>query len=179
MHIYVYSDESGVFDKVHNNYYVFGGLLFTSGEERDMKSRKYLVAEKNIRISENIFPSTEVKACYIKTKSKNKLYRCVSDVEHFGAVITQNKLTNDEWFYNKKTKQRYLDWVYKMSIKKKFEKMIADGKLNPKDVESISFLVDEHSTATNGLYELRESLEKEFKIGMWNFEYMICEFMLL
>ena len=59
-----------------------------------------------------------------------------------------------------------------MAIKKKLEKMIADKVINPNDVESISFFVDEHSTATNGWYELRESLEKEFKIGMWNFNYM-------
>ena len=27
MEIYVYSDESGVFDKVHNELFVFGGLI--------------------------------------------------------------------------------------------------------------------------------------------------------
>ena len=172
MNIYVYSDESGVLDKVHNDYYVFGGLLFTSEEKRDSKSRQFLGAEKNIRKSENIPSFVEVKACNIKAKSKNKLYRCVSDAERFGVVINQKRLTNDALFSNKKTKQRYLDWVYKMAIKKKFEKMIADGTLNPDEVETISFLVDEHSTATNGWYELRESLEKEFKIGMWNFDYM-------
>ena len=172
MNIYVYSDESGVLDKKHNDYYVFGGLLFTSEEERDLKSRQFLAAENNIRKSENIPFSTEVKACNIKVKSKNKLYRCVSDAERFGVVIKQKKLTNDALFSNKKTKQRYLDWAYKMAIKKKFEKMISEGILNPDDVENISFLVDEHSTATNGWYELRESLEKEFKIGMWNFDYM-------
>ena len=172
MNIYVYSDESGVLDKVHNDYYVFGGLLFISEEERDSKSRQFLGAEKNIRISEKIPFSTEIKACNIKVKSKNKLYRCLSDTERFGVVIKQKSLTNDALFSNKKTKQRYLDWVYKMAIKKKLEKMIANKTINPDDVETISFLVDEHSTATNGWYELRESLEKEFKIGMWNFDYM-------
>ena len=27
MNIYVYSDESGVFDKEHKDYFVFGGLM--------------------------------------------------------------------------------------------------------------------------------------------------------
>ena len=27
MNIYIYSDESGVFDKEHNDYFVFGGLI--------------------------------------------------------------------------------------------------------------------------------------------------------
>ena len=31
--------------------------------------------------------------------------------------------------------------------------------------------VDEHTTATNGRYELREGLEQEFKIGTFNMKY--------
>ncbi len=171
MNIYIYSDESGVLDKEHNKYYIFGGLLFLSEEDRDEYSRRFIAAENNVRISETISKDAEVKASKIKGKSKNKLYRCVQDTERFGVIIEQSKL-DDSLFSNKKTKQRYLDWAYKMAIKKKFEHMIAYGKLNPDEVESISFLVDEHSTATNGWYELRESLEKELKIGMHNFEYM-------
>lgn len=172
MRIFVYSDESGVLDKVHNDYYVFGGLIFISESDRDVYSRKYIAAENNVRKSESIESPVEVKACNIKPKSKNKLYRSVADAERFGVVISQKKLTNDDLFANKKTKQRYLDWAYKMAVKKKLEKMIAEGKIDPDTVESISFLVDEHSTATNGWYELRESLEKELKIGIWNFEHM-------
>ena len=172
MNIYVYSDESGVLDKQHNSYYVFGGVLFLSGEDRDTCSRRFVAAEKNIRSSENISTNTEVKACNIQPKSKNKLYRILKSEERFGVVISQKRLTNDELFSNKKSKQRYLDWAYKMAIKTKFQELIAQGVIDPQKVESISFLVDEHSTATEGWYELRESLEKEFKIGMWNFEYM-------
>ena len=172
MNIYVYSDESGVLDKQHNSYYVFGGVLFLSGEDRDTCSRRFVAAEKNIRSSENISTNTEVKACNIQPKSKNKLYRILKSEERFGVVISQKRLINDELFSNKKSKQRYLDWAYKMAIKTKFQELIAQGVIDPQKVESISFLVDEHSTATDGWYELRESLEKEFKIGMWNFEYM-------
>ena len=31
--------------------------------------------------------------------------------------------------------------------------------------------MDEHTTATDGRYELRESLEQEFKIGTYNYTY--------
>lgn len=147
-------------------------MIFISESDRETYSRKYIAAENNIRKSESIESSVEVKACNIKPKSKNKLYRSVADAERFGVVISQKQLTNDDLFSNKKTKQRYLDWAYKMAVKKKLEKMIAEGKIDPDAVESISFLVDEHSTATNGWYELRESLEKELKIGIWNFEHM-------
>ena len=35
MNIFVYSDESGVFDVAHNDFYVFGGILFLSKNEKD------------------------------------------------------------------------------------------------------------------------------------------------
>jgi len=172
MNIYIYSDESGVLDKQHNRYYVFGGLIFLSPSERETCSRRFKAAEKNVRLSEKIKPKTEVKACNIKPKSKNKLYRILKTEERFGVIINQKKLVKNELFSNKKSKQRYLDWAYKMAVKTKLQEMISQGIIDPQEVESISFFVDEHSTATNGWYELRESLEKEFKIGMWNYEHM-------
>lgn len=45
--------------------------------------------------------------------------------------------------------------------------------INPSDVENIYIFVDEHTTATNGRYELREALEQEFKNGTFNFSYNI------
>ena len=35
MNIFVYSDESGVFDVVHNKIYVFAGRVFLSKEEKN------------------------------------------------------------------------------------------------------------------------------------------------
>ena len=171
MDIFVYSDESGVFDKKHNTYYVFGGLIFVSESDRDRLSRIYLAAENNIRQSEGIPDHKEVKASRIQAKSKDKLYRTVKNIERFGAVVNQKKLMS-ALFERKKTKQRYLDWVYKLAVRRKLEDMISRNVIDPAKIESITFFVDEHSTATDGLYELRESLEKEFKSGMWNFEYM-------
>lgn len=49
MDLFIYSDESGVFDKVHNEIFVYGGLIFLSKEEKDDYNRKYLTAEKAIR----------------------------------------------------------------------------------------------------------------------------------
>ena len=49
MDIYVYSDESGVFDKVHNNVFVFGGLILLGKASKDEWSRRYIAAERAIR----------------------------------------------------------------------------------------------------------------------------------
>lgn len=45
MDIFVYSDESGVFDVKHNDIYVFGGLILLGKEERDVCARKYLAVD--------------------------------------------------------------------------------------------------------------------------------------
>ncbi|MDU1224784.1 hypothetical protein [Varibaculum cambriense] len=41
MSIFVYADESGVFDHLHNDYFVFGGILLYSKNQRDIMGRKY------------------------------------------------------------------------------------------------------------------------------------------
>lgn len=171
MDIYIYSDESGVFDKAHNNFFVFGGVMFLNKEDRDSWSRRYIAAEGIIRSSERIGRTEEVKASNISNKSKGKLYRSLNQVEKFGLVVLQDKLM-DSVFSNKKSKQRYLDWGYKMAVKEKLVNLMIQGKINAEDVRNLFFYVDEHNTATNGLYELKESLEQEFKVGTHNFEYM-------
>ena len=51
MDIFIYSDESGVFDKIHNKYFIFAGIVLLSKEEKDDAVRKYKKIEKNIRKS--------------------------------------------------------------------------------------------------------------------------------
>lgn len=170
MNVYIYSDESGVLDKAHNRYFVFGGLMFLSKEDADTASRKYIAAERMIRNIESAPNDSEIKASVISNKSKAKLYRSLNNEEKFGIVISQEEL-HDQLFEDKKGKQRYLDWAYKMAVKNKFESMIRRGIIIAEEVEGLYFFIDEHTTATNGLYELRESLEQEFKFGMYKPEY--------
>ena len=173
MNIYIYSDESGVFDKAHNQIFVFGGLLFLSKTDRDIASRKYINVENTIRGIERMPLTDEVKASSISNKSKSKIYRSLNKYEKFGIVIHQDKLL-DRIFGDKKSKQRYLDWAFKIAIKAKFHSLIKAGIINPDDVENLYFFVDEHTTATNGRYELEETLEQEFKLGTYNYDWSIA-----
>lgn len=66
MNIYVYSDESGVFDRIHNDYFIFGGVVFLDQNERDNRERMYLSAERTVRKIEGLSGNTEVKASRIK-----------------------------------------------------------------------------------------------------------------
>lgn len=170
MDIYVYSDESGVFDPIHERWYVYGGIMILSKEDKDQMARMYSKAEKDVRAREILRNKDEVKASKISNDNKGKLFRSLNNVEKFGVVIDLKQVLKP--IYDaKKSKQRYLDYAYKIAVKRKFEDMLIRGVINRDEVKNIFFNVDEHSTATNGRYELREAMEQEFKFGTYNMDY--------
>lgn len=172
MDIFVYSDESGVFDKIHNSIYVYGGVVFLSKDDKDDHARKYLHAERTIREINGIDSSSEIKASTSTNKDKSKLYRSLNDVIKFAVVINQT-FVHDKIFADKKTKQRFLDYAFKRGIKHCLIHLIHKELIDPNDVHDLYFFADEHTTATNGKYELRESLEQEFKLGTYNYDWSI------
>lgn len=167
LNIFVYSDESGVLDKQHNDVFVFGGILLLSKEERDIAVRKYSAAENAVRAGGEYGKCTELKACMISAKEKRSLYRSLNQYYKFGVVVEQKRVL-DKIMADKKSKQRYLDYVFKIGIKRLLEELIRRKIIVPAEIENMYFFADEHTTSTNGLYELRESLEEEFKRGMYS-----------
>lgn len=119
MNIFIYSDESGVFDYIHNNIYVFGGIVFLNKNDRDICSRTYSKAENDIRRSNSITNDVELKASAISNKNKGKLYRSLNKYYKFGVNINQQQLL-ERIFLSKKDKQRYLDYAIQNSCKKIF-----------------------------------------------------------
>ena len=57
MNLFVYSDESGVFDKYHYQFFVFAGLIIPHTANKEMWARKYSSAEKSIN-SDNKYGDT-------------------------------------------------------------------------------------------------------------------------
>lgn len=167
MDLFIYSDESGVFDKAHNEIFVYGGLIFIGKQQKDEYIRRYLAAEKIIR--GKYADGSELKACRISNKEKGKLYRSMGEAIKFGVIVNQKNVL-DRIFLSKKDKQRYLDYAYKLGLKRTLQQLITKGIIEKK-VDNIFLYNDEHSTATNGRYELREGLEQEFKLGTYNLQY--------
>lgn len=170
MNIYIYSDESGVFDKIHNDTYVFGGIIVIENKNKQILSRKYSKAERDIRRSNPKYRDIELKATNLSNKYKVKLFRSLNNEYKFATIINQSKVY-DDFYLHKKSKQRYLDFAYKIGVKKAFEQLIKEKVIDPNKVTGLYFYIDEHTTATDGVYELKESLETEFKIGVTNFKY--------
>lgn len=54
MKVFVYIDESGVFDKKHNDWFVFGGIVFFGIEAKNAFERNYRFLEEKIRKAENL-----------------------------------------------------------------------------------------------------------------------------
>ena len=167
MDIYVYSDESGVFDYVHNDYFVFGGLLFLDKSDKEIMERKYIRAERVIRLNNSFSKDDEVKATTISNKEKNKLFRSLNNCFKFAVIVDQKKVLG-KIYDNKKSKQRYMDYAYKICLKKYLQFLIKNNYIDQSKVDNIYINVDEHTTATDGRYELREGLLNEFKYGTFN-----------
>lgn len=167
MDLFIYSDESGVFDKAHNEIFVYGGLIFLGKQQKDEYIRRYLAAERVLR--EKHTDGGELKACRISNKEKGKLCRSIGGAIKFGVIVNQKNVL-DRIFSSKKDKQRYLDYAYKIGLKRALQQLISVGVIG-KCVDNIFLYNDEHSTATNGRYELREGLEQEFKLGTYNMQY--------
>ena len=170
MNLYIYSDESGVFDNKHETFFVFGGLIFLGKDERDNAARQYKAVEKQIRNSLKI--NGELKANGLNNGNKRRLFSSMNRYARFGIVIDLNRV-HKKIFADKKTKQRYLDYAYKIGVKKTLLYLSQSGSINLNNVHDINFFCDEHTTATNGRYELKEALEQEFKRGTFNQSYDI------
>ena len=161
--IFIYSDESGTFDYIHNEYFLFAGLIFFGNDAKEIGSRKYAHAEKCVRNNQK----GELKGSKISNAKKGKLYRSLNNFYKFCVMIDQKNI-NHKIFNDKRSKQRYLDYTYKLIIKKCMEMLIKEKIMNAKKVRFMFVNADEHVTATDGKYELRESLLQEFKIGIFN-----------
>lgn len=172
MDIYVYSDESGVFDINHNEYYVYGGVIFLNKNDRDVMNRKYKNIERTLKNDNENFKNVEIKANILNGKQKYKIMNATSDIIKFGIIINQKEI-HKKIFADKKDKQRYLDYAYKIGIKDCFKKLIAERRIKKDEVENIYVFVDEHTTATNGKYDFKEGLLQEFKRGTFNSNYEI------
>ena len=170
MNLYVYSDESGVFDYINNKYFIFAGIILFSKEEKENLERKYRTIEKDIYKNNNY--SRELKAKVLKYNEKRRLYNIFKNVNKFCCIINQEKVLK-KIYSDKKSKQRYLDYAFKISLKEAFKSMIKQNLIDENEIDDIIVYCDEHTTATNGKYELREALLNEFKCGTFNREWNI------
>ena len=112
-----------------------------------------------------------MKAVNLSFHDRRWVFSKLTPLYKFGTIIELQRV-KDEMFINKKIKQRYQDFAYKLGIKNAFESMLKSNLVNKYDELRFEFFVDAHHTATDGRYELHEALLQEFKDGTVNYNTM-------
>lgn len=171
--LFVYSDESGVLDNKTYDKYLFGGMIFVGKQSKDNAARLYRAQEQYVYGMYPELSKSELKGYHlhgIYEKGFTKLIRTHVHSEYLNFVlfIDQTRV-HQKIFEQKKSKQRYLDWVYRVGLKRAIWYYAGLGYIDLNRVKDIHFYVDEHPTATDGKYELREGLLEEFKYGMFSY----------
>lgn len=169
--VFFFFDDSGVFHKnAPGGYFVYAGYVFTSREELNDARRKYIHANKKLKKA--LGRTDELKACNIEIKHKRALFNSVKDFNSTAVVVDISRVY-DYILSDKKSICRYKDYVLKRCVKNQLKRFIADGNIvKDKDVV-INIYIDEQLTATNGYYDLRDSIMEELQHGIVNFDYGI------
>lgn len=172
MNIYIYSDESGIFDNKHYDYFVYGGLVFLSKQESIVTTNKYKSVENKIRKQLNLSEEIEIKASFLRNEIKLKrwLYNTLSKSYKFGVVIKEKQL-KQSIFINKENKRRHLDYAFKIALKNELLYLSSNNVINLDKIEKLTIIVDQHSTATNGIYDLKTGILNELKYGTYNMQF--------
>lgn len=168
--LFVFGDESGVFDKAHENVFAFGGLILLSDEERQNAIRRYSAMERILapEYQRGGFVP-ELKAYKLKPKHRANLLGTMSPYARYGIVMQLQKM-NDSEFCDPETRQRYLDFAYKVGLKRCFSFLDKQGLIKAEDITRVSVFFDEHTTKTNGIRNLRDAMYAEFKNGTYNWK---------
>lgn len=169
--LYIYGDESGVFDQVHYSLFVYGGLLFPSKEIRERARQAYDKAEKAIRKQKQT--QTELKGSSLDAEHNRKLLRALDPYLKFACFIDQ-KAVSPSIYRDKKTKQRYLDFVFEDGLRRAISQLVAKKVLDASAISAVNVAFDRHTVATNNAYELTEGLETQLALGSCDFARNEC-----
>lgn len=173
MKLYIYIDESGTFDKNFEPYFVYGGVIVPGTDTKTLLERQYLSIENNLRmVKYHPLEDAELKAHVLDFRDRKRLFKAIrnSGCIQFGAICNQTQL-HDNVFLTKGKKQRYLDWFLKIALKRALESSFASGALTKSEVTKISIYVDEHTSSTEGKYNLEETIDQEFRTGVYQPEF--------
>lgn len=165
----VFLDDSGVFTKGQDDYFVYAGYVFVGSAAKDEAKRRYRSLSDSIR--KKIGHTGELKAKHLAgTKHKRALAKVLEDYESLTCVITLPSI-KQSIMENKLSIHRYKDYAIKITIKRKLETLINAGHIDPiKDTE-LNIYIDEQHTSTDGFYNLKESIREEFVNGIRNLDY--------
>lgn len=162
-------DDSGVLTKKESSgYFVYAGYVFTSRNTLNTARRKYIHANKALKKA--LGRNDELKAASLTTNHKRALFNAVREYESVSVTVDISQVYN-HILAEKKSICRYKDYALKRCIKNKLKALIADGIISKTEKIKLHIYIDEQLTATNGYYDLKDSIKEELQYGIINFDY--------
>lgn len=151
------------------NYFVYAGYVFTNKIELDNAKRNYRSLANTISSVRHL---EEAKASNLLNypDDKRKLYAVMKKFESFHVVIDRRNVY-DNILENKKSICRYKDYALKRVIKQEVNYLISSGQIDSEKNTKMIINIDEQATASDGYYNLRESIYEELANGIYNFDY--------
>lgn len=167
--VYFFFDDSGVLHKNESSgFFVYAGYVFTGRKDVDNAKRKYIAANKKIKQATRI--DSELKAAVLSNQYKRSLFNSIRNYDSVSVAVEICRVY-DYILDDKKSRCRYKDYILKRCVKRKLLHLINNGVLNSHDDINLWINIDEQLTATNGYYDLRDSIREELQHGIKNFDY--------
>lgn len=164
-------DDSGVLHKNEpSGYFVYAGYVFTDRNTLEIAKRKYMHANKILKRA--LKRTDELKTANLSPVHKRSLFNSVRQYDSVDVVVDISRVY-DHILANKKAICRYKDYTLKRCVKNKVKSLITDGLISKDEEIVISIYIDEQLTATDGYYDLRDSIKEELQYGIVNFDYGI------
>jgi len=162
----------------------YGGIYFKNREHRDEFKRHYIdiIKENKCNFCDNEKGKCnkncpEIKSNNTDTKFRRRIVNLIKNSKHVNSYATTiyNRDIPQEVLNVKHSRGRRTDYYQKRIIKEIVNTLIKSGEIDPHRHLELIIEIDESPQATNGLYNLKESIIEELLYGITNFNYS-CTF---
>ena len=168
--IFFFDDSGTLHRNERSGYFVYAGFVFTDRLSVEEAKRKYIHANRAIK--KVLERDDELKAANLELKYRRSLFNSVREYESLAVVVDISRVYN-YILDDKKSICRYKDYILKRCVKNKLKRLISDGAISPDDDIHITIYIDQQLTATDGYYDLRDSIREELQYGIVNFDYSV------
>ena len=177
--LYIYMDDSGKMSH-SEKCCSYGGVYFKNRSDRDNFKRIYIDIIKNskCRFCENERNDCnnncpEIKSSNTNPKFRRRIINLIKNSEfaHSFATTIYNRDIPEDILNVKHSKGRRTDYYQKRVIKEIVKDLIDKKEIDPNKHLTLIIRIDESPRATNGKYNLEDSILEEFLYGITNFDY--------
>lgn len=177
--IYIYMDDSGKMSH-SEKCCSYGGIYFKNRDARDNFKRLYMDIIKNNKCRFCNLDNTncshkcpEIKSNNTNTRFRRRIVNLIKNSCYVNSFVTTiyNRDIPLEVLNIKHSRGRRTDYYQKRIIKEIVKKLIKEKDIEPYKHLTLIVEIDESPRATNGIYNLKESIIEKLQYGITNYDY--------